>query len=284
MKAAGKWTWWNPFGTVPLETCVRRCQEAGIGCIVKANYNSVLQAFQDGGVRTAIERYCYPDHEAYEAASLADGIRRGAGFIVLDPEVEWEPTDAGPMTRLLDAIVGAVGPDVEIYSCVDTRGNRTTLPYQRVLGNHASVKGIMPMIYPLDFYPHRPTGYVAQAFHDSLDGKMLYNKPVLPTTQGYGGIGAAAVVEELRAAAGYPGLQLYTVCHATIEEWTAFAGHTAEEQADMAAKEDLERKNAQIAFGNILERLMRQAYNGQSPSLDDMAAVEYVFALAKAHR
>ena len=114
-------------------------------------------------------------------------------------------------------------PPVELYGSVDTRGNRTHLPYQKVLSEN--VVAWMPMIYPLAFKPSSPAGFVERAFMDSLDtGQQFNGLPILPTIQTYGGIGHAAVRRQIaecerRELEGY---QAYTIGHATNDEWAVF--------------------------------------------------------------
>jgi hypothetical protein len=221
MKAEGLWAWWNQYGTLDKEDVLRRAKDVA-GVIVKHGYWQIFDALREAGVRVAVERYAYPQNATEEGEKLAEGIARGAEFAVINAEVEWEGLGAAEMTTLINRFRERA-PGVEIYASTDTRGNRTTLPYQQVLGQH--VAAWMPMVYPTAFRPSRPPGSVASAFHDCLDsGQDWQNKPVLPTVQAYGGIGPAAVREEAEEVEERKlgGCQIYTIGHATGDEWTAF--------------------------------------------------------------
>lgn len=239
MRAEGYWTWWNQYGSESVVTCIQRVKAAGVaGVIVKHGFSSVVAAFGNAGIPWATERYTYPDQPRSEAEWLAADIANGAQFAVINAEKEWESLPAGPMTQLVNRF-RELQPHAELYASVDTRGNRTHLPYQQVLG--ANIAGWMPMVYPLAFYPHRPAGHVSQSFQDCLDGKSFQGKPVLPTIQTYGNIGAGAVQQEMAEIVqrGLPGCQAYTVGHATVAEWQAFHAGIPEEDEMTPEQEEL---------------------------------------------
>jgi hypothetical protein len=243
VRAAGRWAWWNQYGTVPLAKCVERAKAAGLnGIIVKHGFRDALLSFQRAGLVWATERYVFPDQPELEARRLADDIREGASFAVVNAEVEWENLGRTPMERLVREY-RRLQPRAELYASVDTRGNRTALPYQRVLADHVS--GWMPMVYPAMFRPQRPAGFVRQAFADCLDGKDFRGKPVLPTLQAFNRIGPVALraqIEETnrRELAGY---QLYTIGHATDEEWEVIV-----EQDNAEAIENVRRDFRRFAW------------------------------------
>jgi len=237
--AEGRWAWWNQYGSVPLATCVRRAQEARLrGVIVKQGYPEARDAFARAGVAWAVERYAYPDQPEAEARRLADEIARGARFAVIDAEAEWESASGGgpePMQRLI-AEFRRLQPNAELYGCVDTRGGRTALPYQRVLAKH--VAGWMPMVYPKAFNQS-----VRAAFAAALDG-VAFAAPVMPAIQTYGAVGPALVAEQIAEVRrrGLAGYQAYTIAHATDEEWAAIA--RAAEEDNMEAIDALRRLHA----------------------------------------
>jgi hypothetical protein len=138
-------------------------------------------------------------------------------------------------------------PRAELYASVDTRGNRLSLPYQRVLAEH--VVGWMPMVYPAMFRPQRPAGFVRQAFADCLDGKDFRGKPVLPTLQAFNRIGAVALRGEIDQTTdrGLSGYQLYTIAHATDEEWEVVV-----EQSNAEAIEGVRRDFQKYAWDHAI--------------------------------
>jgi hypothetical protein len=223
--AAGRWAWWNQYGSVPVEACARRAREARLdGVIVKWGFLAARDAFVRAGVPWATERYVYPEQPEVEARRLAGDIDAGARFAVVNAEAEWEPLEPEPMRRLV-AEFRRLQPRAELYACVDTRGARTTLPYQRVLSEH--VAGWMPMVYPQAF--GQP---VRDAFASALDVEALRRTPlpVLPAIQTYGGVGPSIVreqIEEVRRR-GLAGYQAYTIAHATDAEWDVVIEEGAE--------------------------------------------------------
>ncbi len=153
MNARGKWTWFNQYGSQDFGMIIRRAKAINIqGIITKANHWAAFDAFKAAGIRLGVERYTYPSQPVREARYLADGIDRGAEFAVINAEVEWERAGAGggdAMTILI-AEFKRLHPLIEIYASVDTRGSRTQMAYQQVLGRE--IKAWMPMIYPKAFF------------------------------------------------------------------------------------------------------------------------------------
>lgn len=220
MKAKGKWAWWNQYGNMSVQACIDRTVDSGLeGVIVKADYPSIVGRFLAANLRVGAENYVRPEQPEREGEALANAITQGCEFAVINAEAEWEDRMGGEMRRLIGAFRDQQ-PDTELYASTDTRGGRIGLPYQRVLGEH--ITGWMPMIYPLAFRDHRPTGYIQAAFADCLDrGQDFQGKPVLPTLQVYGGIGPNDVrimLAEVRRR-GLKGYQAYTIGHASAAEW-----------------------------------------------------------------
>lgn len=243
MRAGGRWAWLNAYGDVDgdrdfdfadITACVARAtsmpQLAGV--IIKRGMTEAQRAFSAAAVPWATEAYVYPNDPAREGRTLADDVVRGARFAVVDAEVEWERLDGKPMQQLINAFRLYAPRGAELYASLDTRGGRTTLPFQRVL--IANTVAVMPQIYPSAFRPSMPPGAVAQAFRDCLDGADFQGKPVLPTIQTYDNIGATAVREQLAEVQrrGFAGCQAYTIGHATDQEWAAFARPQEDEMTE----------------------------------------------------
>jgi hypothetical protein len=244
--ASGRWAWWNQYGALPLDACVRRAIDARLdGVIVKWGFADARSAFARAGVRWATERYVYPGQLELEAQRLADDIDRGAAFAVINAEIEWEGLAPEPMQRLV-AEFRRLQPRAELYACVDTRGDRSTRWYQRVLAEH--IVGWMPMVYPLAF--EQP---VARAFASALDVAALRQSrlPVLPVIQSYGGAGARMVgeqIDEVRRR-GLPGYSAYTIAHASDDEWSVIVRDAPRgEEDEMADVQELRRLQAVAAL------------------------------------
>jgi hypothetical protein len=242
--ALGRWAWWNQYGSVPIDACVQRARDARLdGVIMKWGFSQARSAFAQAGIPWATERYVYPNRPELEAQRLAQDIARGARFAVVNPEIEWEPLGPEPMERLV-AEFRHLQPSAELYACVDTRGNRTSLPYQRVLAEY--IAGWMPMVYPAAF------GQSAlDAFAAALDVRTIRETrlPVLPAIQTYGGIGARLVADQIAEVRrrGLLGYQAYTIAHVTSDEWAVIVRDASEEE-DMSAIDELRRTNAVAAL------------------------------------
>jgi len=236
--AGRPWAWWNQNSDISFDLArlVQRALDARLGGILaKWGYPDVEAAFARAGLPWGTERYVYPHQAQLEGNRLADAVDAGAVLAVINAEKEWEALDAAPM-ELLIATFRARHPTTELYASVDTRGNRLTLPYQRVLAQH--VAGWLPMIYPFAFYGRDgegnritpPPDFVARAFAACIDGHDFGGIPVYPTIQLYDDIGAAAVQQELAevAARGLEGYQAYTIPHATAPEWAVIVNAAQE--------------------------------------------------------
>jgi len=283
MKAEGLWSWWNQFGFQPFDLCVYRAKQVR-GIIAKWGYWPQFDAFKAAGIRIGIERYAYPNQPEAEAQMLAEGINRGAEFAVINAEVEWEQLSARPMEKFI-AEFRRLQPNAELYASVDTRGNRTRLPYQTVLGQH--VTAWMPMIYPKAFRPTMPPGAVAAAFRDCLDsGQSFWGKPVLPTIQTYDAIGPLAVREQVAEAErrGLLGVGAYTVGHATQDEWVAFrdSGQEVPVPPEIdSLKIELELLKARHSWTALLIKAQGYAEAGEPWPLELRQQIHYVIHLAE---
>lgn len=279
MKAAGFWTWWNQYGTVPFETVARRATQCA-GIITKAGYWEQLEAFKNAGAAVAVEAYVLPHRPLDDAALLAEGIRRGAQFAVINAEEPWEHTDGVAMRALLGRLLN-LAPGTQTYACIDSRAHRTTKPYaQHLIANSTAV---MPMIYPLAFYPNRPDGYVGRAFADALDRADFQNKPVLPVIQGFGAIPPGTIHEQLADVLrrGLHGCSLYTAAHATTATWQTFAQQHRADQHHNPTHDALERANARHHLARILARLALDNAQDFTTAPDTIDQALYVLHLAR---
>jgi len=279
MKLSGyRWAWWNQYGQVPVDQCVRRAREADMGVILKWGFWDAFNAFKRAGVPLGIERYAYWTQPEYEAELLDDGIDAGAEFAVINAETAWEMVGPEPMERLLHRF-RQLQPEAEIYGSVDTRGNRPNLPYQQVLARE--IAGWLPMIYPKAFYPGQEFRYIHQAFIDALYGVDFGGVPVMPTIQGYDGIGSNAVREQVEEVQrrGLAGCQLYTIGHATDAEWEAYLAAIPEEDRmpDEETRKKLGRGGDSVRARGVLRESRPRATTGPQGSVALPAGVGIQF-------
>lgn len=230
MKAVGRWAWLNNYSIPVTAELIRRARMVE-GVIIK--YGMLTERFllEAASIRWAVEAYVTPGQTQLQGEQLADWYDQGAEFIVINAEAEWEQESAHSMQTLISVIRNhTVRGDPEIYASVDTRGGRTSLPYQKVLRNNAVAW--MPMIYPKAFQQSVPAAFVS-----SLDrGQDFGDIPVIPTIQTYDEIGRIPVTRQLAEIErrNLPGCQAYTIGHATPEEWQEFVqGYEKEDTDDM---------------------------------------------------
>lgn len=292
MKAEGFWSWWNQYGSVPLNVCVQRAKQLQYGVIVKHGYWTQFNAFKAAGVPVAVERYSYPSQPILEARKLAEGIARGAEFAVCNAEIEWERAGAAggtAMTALIDEFE-RLAPGVELYASVDTRMERTKLAYQQVMGDRCT--GWMPMIYPKAFFfpPFQPALHVPRAFTNSLDvGQDFQGKPVFPTMQTYDDVGEFAVrlqvSESMRR--DLPGTQAYTICHATNTEWAAYIASQVDTRPSIPVPpdEDLEQQIRLLELRlNLTGKVFQWAgysLSGETAPEETLATLHYLLHLVE---
>jgi hypothetical protein len=257
--AEGRWAWWNQYGSLPLDACVRRALDARLrGVIVKWGFPQARDACARAGIVWATERYVYPDQPEVEARLLAGDIATGARFAVVNAEAEWETLGPEPMERLIREF-RRIQPAAELYACVDTRGARSALPYQRVLAQH--VAGWMPMVYPGAFRQS-----VRDAFASALDSARFDGRPVLPAIQTYNGVGASMAADQIAEVRrrGLAGYQAYTIAHATDAEWAeVMRDATNDRDATEATMEAIDKLRALQAASSIFSEASAYALRGE---------------------
>jgi hypothetical protein len=264
--------WYNQFGWLSLDKMVERARSLPLPYItIKYGYPGVERAFAAAGIPWGTERFVYPDQPVEEATMLANAIDAGGRFAVVNAEdwAGWAETDITPMRTLLDVLFYR-HPDLQVFASIDSRGDRNNLPFQHELISRCTA--VLPMIYPLAFYQSRPPLYVRAAFSTCLDGKDFLGKPVYPTIQTYDGIGTPAVAQEIAEVRyrGLPGYNIYTLGHATDDEW-------AEVVKDFAAHRPVPPVDHELD--------LRRAYMGMAGRLDafDQSSLQDVVNTAAAY-
>lgn len=252
--AEGIGAWHNQYNNRSLTECVERAQRARLDFVImKYGYPVYERAYQEAGIPWATERFVYADQPENEGGMLADAVDAGACFAVINAEEGggWEVAENGAakMAWVIHTF-RLRHPEVPLYACLDTRGDRLSHPYQQMALERCD--GIMPMIYPGAFYRHQPGGYIAQAFDDALAGKDFGDQRVYPVLQSYGWdyppgqsrtMGANGITVQDALAGVYPGHSFYTLHHATDAEWDAVCALKPEPKPEpdpLTAKEKCE--------------------------------------------
>src|SRR3990167_3467599 len=83
VKASGYWTWWNQYGSAPIETCIQRVKQLGAqgggGVITKAGYWTEFEMFKAAGVRVGgATRLRVPTHVPGRGLVRVPGCARRA--------------------------------------------------------------------------------------------------------------------------------------------------------------------------------------------------------------
>ena len=279
----GLGAWYNGDGSLDTDVAaeVARAQAARLNyLVIKYGNPLVEQAFSAGGIMWGTERFVYANDPAGEATMLANAVDAGARFAVINAESGggFGPDQASgdAMTALIDAF-RARHADTPLYACIDTRGPRTSDPYEQVM--RARCDGWMPMCYSLQFYPTRPAGYVHSGIGDALapttPGLGIAIHPVL---QAYGGIGANDLLQEVREAAPYGlgSISFYTIGHATDDEWQQVVN--LRHIIDMGASASNTLANVSAAFYRVGESIAR-GLPASSIHPQDRNIVKYIAAL-----
>ncbi len=215
--------WVNQYAIPAPDLFMERAKEVDY-VIIKYGLGGIEALAREAGVPWLAEIYPYDSDPAKFANLLADqALQPGCVGAVVNFEsgdspgvAHWDGDD-GRRTRLfMDTLRARYGGPV--YASLDTRGYRATTPYQTELAR--SCTGVMPMVYPKEFYQSVPVAFGAAL---TSEMKVVWqNKEIIPTIQTYNGIGGNLVTQQLEAAAKFDGVTAYTLGHATPEEWSAF--------------------------------------------------------------
>lgn len=241
-------TWYNRWDRLIMSDVelIDRVDEADLEpFIIKWGYPCLERMAAARGLEWWTERYVLPADPTGEGTMLANAVDAGAKGVVINAEerVGWD-RELGDKARQIVATVRTRHPDIPIWCAIDTRLDRMTQPYQRVLVEECD--GVMPMIYPTLFRPDLPPDYVRRAFADCLDGspRDFGGKAVWPALQCFaegtaphpGPSGLRAQIEEAEKRR-LPGLTFYTAAAATEDEWRVIVEWRRETQAPVSAPE-----------------------------------------------
>ena len=276
--------WWNGFGALDGDLVAETARASAASLdyvVVKYGNPAAEQAFSAAGLLRGSERFVSAASPAAEAGMLSDAVDAGAAFAVINAE-EGGGFDAGgaagnAMAGIIDAF-RARHAGTPLYAALDTRGARTSYPYQQVA--LARCDAVMPMVYPAAFYPAQPSGYVHQAVADALAPLAGQRLPLHPIIQTYGGIGAAAVLQEIQEVGAYQvrSFSAYTIGHATDAEWQQIVNVRRLQQA-LAAQ--AARQAASAAFARVAQDIADGMAAAQIPAAD-RAIVRFIAALLPA--
>ncbi len=217
--------WVNQYAIPAPDLFMERAKEVDY-VIIKYGLGGIEKMAVEAGVPWLAEIYPYDNDPARYANLLAEqALHPGCVGMVVNFEsgdgpgvAHWDGDD-GRRTRLfLTTLIAGVGVGLPLYASLDTRDYRSTTPYQKELSR--TCNGVMPMIYPKEFYQSVPVAFGAALTNEM---KIVWQgREIIPTIQTYNNIGAVGVGLSVEAAAKFDGVTAYTLGHATPEEWAAF--------------------------------------------------------------
>lgn len=207
----GMWIWYvaaSEGGDVAR--IVARARQAGIGTLyikagdagnVWSQFNRVLVgALHRGGLDVCAWQFVYGDSPVAEAKVGAAAVRRGADCLVIDAEGQYEGKYAAAdrYIRALRARIGAAFPlSLAAFPYVDYH---PSFPYSVFLGPEGAVAN-QPQMY------WRAIGTSVRAvFEHTYLFNRLWDRPLYPLGQTYGGAGRKEILRFRRFAESYGGL------------------------------------------------------------------------------
>jgi peptidoglycan hydrolase-like protein with peptidoglycan-binding domain len=206
----GMWIWYvdrSEGGDVAR--IVARAESAGIGTLyVKAGdggtvwsqFNkSLVGALHKGGLDVCAWQFVYGDNPVAEAKAGAAAVRRGADCLVIDAEGSYEGKYAAA-DRYIRALRGRIGPSFPLslagFPYVDYH---PSFPYSVFFGPEGATVN-QPQMY----WKAIGTSVRAVYEHTFLFNR-LWERPLYPIGQTYGGAGRSDIVRFRRFAQSYGG-------------------------------------------------------------------------------
>jgi peptidoglycan hydrolase-like protein with peptidoglycan-binding domain len=225
----GMWIWYlNASDGGNLAAIAAQAQAAGIKTLyIKSsdggsNFWSqftpqLVASLHALGLNVCAWQYVYGSQPAAEAALGVRAVRDGADCLVIDAEVEYQGRYAAAQTYMADLRAG-VGASYPIglagFPYVDYH---ETFPYSVFLGPGGAQYNA-PQLYWHTIGDSPDTAYA----HTFIENR-IYDRPILPVGQLYGGVSAAEVVRfrQVAAAYGATALSWWDWQSASTAEWGA---------------------------------------------------------------
>jgi peptidoglycan hydrolase-like protein with peptidoglycan-binding domain len=209
LEGQGMWIWYvnrSNGGSVP--SILAQAHAAGVTTVFvkssdgSSNYWSqfspqLVAELHAGGVRVCAWQYVYGSSPAGEAALGAQAVASGADCLVIDAEAEYEGHYAAAQTYIADlrAKVGATYPvALATFPYVSYHG---TFPYSVFLGP-GGAQFNAPQMYWHDIGVSVDTVYA-----NTYIANRIYQRPIFPLGQTYGGVSNADVLRFREEAVAY---------------------------------------------------------------------------------
>jgi hypothetical protein len=227
----GMWIWYvskSSGGSLPA--IISQAQAAGVTTVFvkssdgSSNYWSqfspqLVQTLHAGGLKVCAWQYVYGSNPAGEAALGAQAVANGADCLVIDAEAEYEGKYAAAQTYI-SALRGKIGAAFPLglagFPYVSYHG---TFPYSVFLAP-GGAQFNLPQMYWHDIGVSVDTVYA-----NTYIGNRIYQRPIFPLGQTYGGVSNADVLRFREEAVDYgaPGWSFWDWQETTSSGWSTLA-------------------------------------------------------------
>jgi peptidoglycan hydrolase-like protein with peptidoglycan-binding domain len=209
MEGQGMWIWYvskSSGGSVPA--IIAQAHAAGVTTVFvkssdgSSNYWSqfspqLVAELHAGGLKACAWQYVYGTNPAGEAALGAQAAASGADCLVIDAEAEYEGKYASAQTYIAD-LRAKVGPSYPValasFPYVSYHGS---FPYSVFLGP-GGAQFNAPQMYWKDIGVSVDTVYA-----NTYIGNRIYERPIFPLGQTYGGVSSADLLRFREEAVDY---------------------------------------------------------------------------------
>ena len=227
----GMWIWYvskSSGGSLPA--IISQAQAAGVTTVFvkssdgSSNYWSqfspqLVQALHAAGLKVCAWQYVYGSNPAGEAALGAQAVANGADCLVIDAEAEYEGKYSSAQTYI-SALRGKIGSAYPLglagFPYVSYHG---TFPYSVFLGP-SGAQFNLPQMYWHDIGVSVDTVYA-----NTYIANRIYQRPIFPLGQTYGGTSNADILRFREEAVDYgaPGWSFWDWQETTSSGWSTLA-------------------------------------------------------------
>ncbi len=235
LEGQGMWIWYvnrSSGGSVPA--IIAQAHAAGVTTVFvkssdgSSNYWSqfstqLVAELHAGGLKVCAWQYVYGSNPAGEAKLGAEAVANGADCLVIDAEAEYEGRYAAAQTYIADlrAKIGAAYPlALASFPYVSYHGS---FPYSVFLGP-GGAQFNAPQMYWKDIGVSVDTIYA-----NTYIANRIYQRPIFPLGQTYGGISASDELRFREEAIDYgaPGWSFWDWQETTAAGWKTLAAPLA---------------------------------------------------------
>jgi peptidoglycan hydrolase-like protein with peptidoglycan-binding domain len=231
LEGQGMWIWYvskSSGGSVPA--IIAQAHAAGVTTVFvkssdgSSNYWSqfspqLVAELHAGGLKVCAWQYVYGSGPAGEAALGAEAVTNGADCLVIDAEAEYEGKYAAAQTYIAD-LRAKIGADYPLaLASFPYVSYHSSFPYSVFLGP-GGAQFNAPQMYWKDIGTSVDTVYA-----NTYIANRIYQRPIFPLGQTYGGVSAADLLRFREEAVDYgaPGWSFWDWQETTAKGWSTLA-------------------------------------------------------------